>query len=69
MAQRRAIAHSRSCMNDLARKRCSHCARVLSTVTLDHAREFATPWAAVVCVCCDAVPGADAVLRAPDYWD
>lgn len=56
-------------MNDLALKRCSHCARVLYTVMLDHAREFATSGAAVVCVRCDAVPGGSEVLRVPDYWD
>lgn len=56
-------------MNDLALKRCSHCARVLCTVTLDHAREFATPGAAVVCLRCDDVPGANEVLRVPDHWD
>ena len=56
-------------MKELALKRCSHCARVLSTITLDHAPEFATPGAAVVCVRCDAVPGANEALRVPYYWD
>ena len=56
-------------MNELALKRCSHCARVLYTVTLDHTREFATSGAAVVCVRCDAVPDANEALRVPYYWD
>ena len=56
-------------MYALALKRCSHCARVVFTVTLDHAREFATPGAAVMCVRCDTVPGGHEVLHVPDYWD
>jgi hypothetical protein len=56
-------------MYALAPKRCPHCIRILATVSIDHAEEFAVRGPVLVCERCDAVPHAHESLLVPYDWD
>ena len=55
-------------MYALAPRRCPHCVRVVTTVSLEDAGKFDMLGPLVVCERCDSAPAADETLHVPDDW-